>query len=91
MMAKVMMNIQTSEKSPTLESVQKRFGLTDGEIDRSFGVVPIDPEANLFTVLVDERAASKLGSNENWQSEGPYSNPRIEPFDLPQPEDKRSR
>ncbi len=87
-MAKVMMNIHAAGEAPTLQSVKQRFGLADHEIDPSFGVVGVDPDAGLYTVLVDERAAGKLGSDAQWKTEGPYANPPIAPFDLPQPADK---
>jgi len=87
-MAKVMMTIQSSGKAPTVQSVKERYGLTDDEIDPQFGVVAVDPDAELYTVLVEDQAAPKLGSQADWSVKGPYSNPRIEPFGPPEASDK---
>lgn len=87
-MAQVMVNIQSAAGAPSMEAIKQRFGLSDAEIDPAFGVVAVDPEAGLFTVRVDERAAGKLGSTADWTIEGPYSNPRIAPFDLTQSGDR---
>ena len=83
-MSKVMMTIQSPGKKPNLESVKQRYGLAADEIDPEFGVVEIDPADGTYTVLVDERAASKLGSDADWTVRGPYANPRIEPFGPPE-------
>jgi hypothetical protein len=69
-----------------MEDVRARFGLTADEIDTDFGVVEIDPEDHLYTVLVEQSAAGKLVPSGDWDVSGPFSNPRIAPFGPPEPE-----
>jgi hypothetical protein len=83
-MAKVMLTIQRQEGPPQLEEIQIKYGLTDDEIDPQFGVVEIDPVDGTYTILVEETAAAKISDSEGWKVQGPYSNPRIEPFGPPQ-------
>jgi hypothetical protein len=83
-MASVLMSIQSPGKAPDLQAIKQRYGLADDEIDPGFGVVEIDPADGTYTVLVDERAASKLASGADWTVRGPYSNPRIQPFGPPE-------
>jgi hypothetical protein len=68
----------------SLDQIQEKFGLTGGEIDKDFGVVEIDPREHLYTVLVGPTAASKLGRGSGLDYSGPYSNPKIATFELPQ-------
>lgn len=79
----VMVTIQAAGSAPSIEEVKTRYGLTPDELDESFGVVEIDPTEHLYTILVDESAASKVKSTGDWSTRGPYSNPRIEPFGPP--------
>ena len=79
----VMLTIRATGKRPTLELLRTRYGLTEDEIDSSFGIVEIDPEERLFTILVTESAATKVQGGSELDVEGPYSNPHIEPFGPP--------
>jgi hypothetical protein len=83
-MAKVMMNVQWRGKAPTLNEIQQLFSLTDEEIDKSFGLIEVDPDKHVYTVLVEETSVPKLQSRGDVTVEGPFSNPRIEPFGPPQ-------
>lgn len=83
-MSKVMVTIQTPDVPPTIDDLRHRYELAEDDIDPTFGVVEIDPEDHLYTVLVEESAAAKIQTNEDWQIEGPYSNPRIETFGPPE-------
>ena len=87
-MTKVMMTVHWSEGIPTLDDIQRHFSLTDDEIDRSFGLVEIDPNEHIFTFLVEENSTSKVKSGSNFHVEGPFSNPRIEPFGPPESTNK---
>ena len=78
-----MLTIRAKGKRPTVESVRSLYGLTAAELDENFGVVEIDPDEGLFTILVADSAATKVQSGSGWEVEGPYSNPRIEPFGPP--------
>ena len=80
-MAKYMMTLQLDPSEANLTAVSRRLNLKEDEIDPNFGVVNIDPVQNLYTILVDEAVATKLQGSEGIK--GPYSNPKIETFDLP--------
>lgn len=82
-MGKVMMTIHASQGTPTLQEVMSKYGLSTDEIDPQFGVVPIDPEKNDYTILVEQSAVHRIDPTEEWDVSGPYSNPKIETFDLP--------
>jgi hypothetical protein len=79
--AKVLFTVKLAPDEATLPVVQKRLGLADGDLDEEFGVVSIDPQRSLYTILVDEGAAAKLEGQEAVQ--GPYANPPIETFGPP--------
>ncbi len=85
-MPRVMVTIQAPDEPPTIDGLRRRYGLTEREIDASFGVVEVDPVEHVYTVLVEDSAVAKIQPNENWTVEGPYSNPRIEPFGPPEAE-----
>jgi hypothetical protein len=76
----VMMTIRVPSGAPSLDEVKQRYGLESGEIDESFGVVEIDPETHSYTILVEASAASKVQPGGDWEAEGPFSNPTIEPM-----------
>ena len=83
-MPKVMVTIKAPVDPPTIADLCRRYKLHENEIDASFGVVEVDPAEHVYTVLVEESAAAKIQPNENWKVEGPYSNPRIQPFGPPE-------
>lgn len=83
-MAKVMMTIHAPAGAPTLPEIIQQYGLQAGEIDEEFGVVEIDPDAHSYTILVEPEAAQKIQPNTQWDTKGPFSNPKIEPFWPPQ-------
>jgi hypothetical protein len=80
-MPDVMMTVELDPQAASVEAAAERLGVDPAQIDREFGVVSIDPEHHLYTVLVDEQAAS--GAEARPGVEGPFSNPRIEPFGPP--------
>jgi hypothetical protein len=79
-----MLTIRSPRGAPTLEELQTRYGLSSEEIDASFGVVQLDPNDNLYTILVEGAAAGKVRPDQEWDVEGPFSNPKIEPFGPPE-------
>ena len=83
-MTKVMVTIRAPERPPTLDELVERYDLGPDDIDREFGVVEIDPDDHLYTVLVTESAAARIEPGDGWETEGPFSNPRIEPFGPPE-------
>lgn len=86
-MPKVMVTIQSPTAPPSIDEVRDRYQLAEDEIDLDFGVVEIDPQDHLYTILVDEAAAAKIVPSGDWEVSGPFSNPRIEPFGPPDPEE----
>lgn len=83
-MPKVMVTVQAPASPPSIDELRSRFALGADEIDEEFGVVEIDPEDHLYTILVEEAAAGKIVSTDKWEISGPYSNPRVEPFGPPE-------
>ncbi len=83
-MAKVMMTIQSRGGPPTIEALRARYGLTAEEIDPEFGVVEIDPSDGTYTVLVESTAVHKIEDSGEWTVQGPFANPKIEPFGPPE-------
>jgi hypothetical protein len=79
-MAKVMLTVELDPGEVDVEHVREKLGLEPGEFDEEFGVVPVDPGKHLYAVLVEEAAANRAVDAD--QVHGPYSNPRIVPFDL---------
>jgi hypothetical protein len=77
-MPDVMMTVELDPEAATVAQAAERLGVERDRIDADFGVVCIDPDQNLYTVLVDEQAAA--GAADKPGVEGPFSNPRIEPF-----------
>jgi hypothetical protein len=72
-----MMTIVSPRGAPSLAEVARQLGVGREDIDANFGVVPIDPERGLYAVQVRSGKAHPPASSEY---QGPWSNPRIEPF-----------
>jgi hypothetical protein len=77
-----------SDRPPSLADVRREFNLDADEIDANFGVIASDPADRLYTVLIAGESAARvekvLAARAKREGEGVYSNPRIEPFGLPQ-------
>lgn len=80
-MGRVLLTVKLDPEHATLADVRKRLRLETTDIDESFGVVSIDPEAHLFAVLVDEHAARSVARDPDVA--GPHANPRIEGYGPP--------
>ncbi len=78
-MSKILYSINWKGENPTLEQVAKKFGFDKKDLDEDFGVIEIDPQDNLYSILVEENA---IVPEDEKDIKGPFSNPRIEPFDL---------
>jgi hypothetical protein len=77
-MARVMVTLRLEPEQASLPEVRRLLGLAAEEVDAGFGVVNISPAEHLYTILVDEAAAIRVGDAA--QVEGVFGNPRIEPF-----------
>ncbi len=78
-MSKMLYTINWVGEKPTIKQVAQKFGFEEKDLDEDFGVVEIDPQDNLYSILVEETA---VVPKDEKNIEGPFSNPRIEPFDL---------
>lgn len=76
-----MLTLKLDPKNATLADVRRKLNLSADDVDTEFGVIKIDPQKNLYAVLVDERAADKAAGQLGVQ--GPFSNPKIQPFGSP--------
>jgi hypothetical protein len=76
--SKVMLSLELPADQATLAAVRQRLGLEAAEIDARFGVVPIDPDHGLYTVLVTPEAAERVKGSPGVS--GPFANPPIEPI-----------
>lgn len=80
-MSKLLLTLTRAPSEASLDAVKRDLGLGDEEIDAEFGLVNIDPKGHRYAVLVEERAAKRVGNQPG--VEGPFANPRIEPFGPP--------
>ena len=82
-MGKVLITLKSPDGAPiTLKSLMERFGLRADDIDKEFGLIEIDPKNHIYTALVEADTKLARGLAPGYEVEGPFSNPRIEPFDL---------
>ena len=79
-MAKLMMTIRSPEGKPALDEIVRKYQLGPGEIDHDFGVVEVDERDHTYAILVEPAAAAKISPDTKWETEGPFSNPPIEPM-----------
>jgi hypothetical protein len=75
---KVMLTVKLDAAEATVEGARTKLGLKPDELDLGFGVVPIDPDHDLYAVLVEDTAAER--ADPAGLAGGPYSNPKIEPL-----------
>ena len=74
-----MMTVTIPSGKPGIARAAEALGVSSDALDRSFGVVPIDPAKHLYAVQVREDALPK-GRGAKGGYDGPFANPRIEPF-----------
>lgn len=82
-----MVIVEGTDGPPTLELAARQLQIDVEDIDKSFGIVPIDPSRGLYCAQV---RADRLppGISENKRYRGPYSNPIIAPLTPPGDADK---
>jgi hypothetical protein len=76
-----MLTVTLDPADASLDHVRRALDLNANEVDHDFGVVEVDPDNHRYAVLVDEAAAVRV--KDAVGVEGPFSNPRIEPFGPP--------
>jgi hypothetical protein len=78
-----MLTVKLDAAEATVEGARTKLGLGAGDLDPGFGVVPIDPDHDLYAVLVEDTVAER--ADPTGLAGGPYSNPKIEPMGPPRP------
>jgi hypothetical protein len=73
-----LMTITAPAGPPTLAQAADQLGISPSKLNSAFGVVPVDPDKGLYAVEVEADAVSAATRATPYN--GPYSNPRIEPF-----------
>ena len=76
-----LMTIKSPGTKPGIKRAAEILGVKPAAMDRTFGVVPIDPSQGLYAVQV--RASALAGSKTeqvDGSYRGPFANPRIEGF-----------
>ena len=61
-------------------SVANFLGVQPGELDAEFGVVAVDPQRNLFAVMISEDRVKGVSTRLGRRAQGPFANPEIAPF-----------
>jgi len=74
---KAFMTVTGKDGPPSFEEAARQLSVAVEAIDREFGMVPLDPAAGTYTVMVE---AEKPSTGEEPIT---YSNPPIEPFGGP--------
>lgn len=72
-----MVTVKLEPGAATAAAAAATLGLEPEDVDQGYGVVPIDPDENLYVVLVNHDAAARARVG---GAEGVYSNPEIEPI-----------
>jgi hypothetical protein len=83
----VLMTVHGLNGQPSLAQAAGELGVSVADIDRHFGVVPINPAEGLYAVQVKE---SSIRNDEAARGDyrGPFSNPEIAPLGPIQPRKK---
>src|SRR5436305_15342596 len=78
---KVMLTLTLDPAEASVDHVRQKLKVDEHELDPEFGVVELDPAQRRYAVLVDEQVANRVQGTSG--VEGPFANPRIEPFGPP--------
>jgi hypothetical protein len=69
------------DEAASLEGAAEQLGVALDDLDSNFGVVPIDPQEQLYAVNVRaDRLPADFTASEEYR--GPFSSPAIAPFSL---------
>jgi hypothetical protein len=79
----VMFTIEWPSGQPSLAEAARVLKVQESDLDRSFGVVLIDPDTNEYTVLCRSQACGSV-DQPGPGVKGPYSNPGIGAFGPPE-------
>ena len=81
-MAHLLLTCRLASTEATIESAARCLGVDADAIDPGFGVVLIDPADGKYAVMVDEEVVERAVNRDG--VEGPFANPKIEPFGPPE-------
>ena len=89
-MPRVLYNVRWPNGPPTIDQICEKYCFSPDELDGDYGVVEIDPQDHLYSILVDDTAIARV--EHEWDAagkrdkglKGPFSNPMIEPFGPPE-------
>lgn len=81
-MRSALMTVHSEHGPPTIEEAARRLGVKTSALDPGFGVVLLDPDKCLYSVLLQDAEDAK-GAEKREGAEGPFSNPPIGPFGQP--------
>jgi cell division protein ZapA (FtsZ GTPase activity inhibitor) len=70
--------VESPDKKPNLAEAAAQLNIAVSTLDPAFGVVAIDPVHHLYAVRTLEDVGNPKGPGA--RSEGPFSDPQIEPF-----------
>lgn len=79
----VMVTVTMPPEDASLETAMAQLGLVAEEVDAEFGLVPLDPDAGTYALLVAQEAGERVTAAETAGEpgvRGPFSNPVIEPY-----------
>jgi len=85
-----LMTVEGKGAAPTIDDAARQLGVAAEDIDRTFGVVPLDASRGLYSVRV---RADRLPAGDEVQQpyRGPFSDPTIAPFGHVQAESTRKK
>ncbi len=78
-MSKVLFSFTWEGVQPSIQQVAEHFGFNEDSFDKDFDVVEIDREADLYCISIEQSELKDRGREDQG-----FSNPKIEPFDLPE-------
>lgn len=79
----LLMTIKWDKKEKiTTGALAEKLQVDVEELDEEFGVVSVDEAENIYSYRITEAAHNKSAGENKKDYEGPYSDVRIEPFDL---------
>ena len=82
-----LMTVVGRGKPPSIAAAAEQLGVSAEDVDAGYGVVPVDPENDLYAVMVRaDRLPPADPAAERYR--GPFSNPKIEPL---RPPEKKAR
>lgn len=82
---KFLYTVRWPGEHPSIDQLCEKYGLRPEELDAEFGIIEIDPEEGLYSILIDSEAYSRISQETLPEDmEGPFSNPPIAPFGPPE-------